>query len=217
MTNLTAYRRRDGITTGLMFLIAITFLVVWLPLLRSVLDGETYQWGVNYFGVMIHGAGITTSLLFLVAQLMFYVALFWAMFRAKNRTLAYVLAGVWWVHVFGNLLFEIAREGDTMFHGETMNVHVSLSMIVIPLSLLAAVLIGLWIRKDMHSANIVINWSRRNTILALVILGPLPIQAILLGIGEPHATTDEIGVVISILQCLLLPLIFFPYPQKTIA
>ena len=108
MTNLTAYRRRDGITTGLMFLISVTFLVVWLPLVRSVLDGETYQWGVNYFGTMIHGAGITSSLLFLVAQLAFYAMLFWAMFRSKNRTLAYVLAGLWWVHVFGNQLFHPA-------------------------------------------------------------------------------------------------------------
>ena len=98
-----------------------------------------------------------------------------------------------------------------------MNVHVSLSMIIIPLSLIAALLIGLWIRKDMGAPDITINWSRRNTILALVILGPLPIQAILLGTGEPHATTDEIGVVISILQCLLLPLIFFPYPERRVA
>ncbi len=214
MDKLTAYRRRDGLITGLMFLMAFTFLIVWLPLLRSILDGDTYQWGTTWFGIQISGAGITSSLFFLVIQLAFYVALFWSIFRAKNRMIAYLLSIVWWVHVFGNLLYEIAVEGDTMFHGDTLNVHVSLSMIVIPLSIVSAILIGLWIRRDMNSSGTVINWSRRNTLLALLILGPLPIQAILLRVGEPHATTDEIGVLITILQCLLLPFIFFPYAPK---
>ena len=215
MDNLTAYRRRDGIITGLMFLIAFSFLIVWLPLLRSLLDGDTYQWGTSYFGTMISGAGITASLMFLVVQLAFYAVLFWSIFRAKKRMVAYLLTIVWWIHFFGNLLFDIILNGDTMFHGDTLNVHISISMIVVPLSILAAVLIVLWIRRDLKSHDIEIQWSRKNKMLALLILGPLPLQAILLRIGEPHATTDEIGVIITILQCLLLPLIFFPYKSKT--
>ena len=211
MENLTAYRRRDGIITGLMFLMSFTMMVVWLPLLRSVLDGDTYQWGTTFFGYTIGGAGITASLIFLVLQLAFYAVLFWSIFRARNRFVAYAMTAAWWIMVFGNLLFDIIVEGDTMFHGDTLNVHISLSMIVIPLSVIAAVLIMLWIRRDVRSNDLAISWSRRNTMLAWIILGPLPIQALLLRIGEPHATTDEIGVLISILQCLLIPLIFFPY------
>jgi hypothetical protein len=197
-----------------MFLMAFSFLIVWLPLLRSLLDGDTYQWGTSYFGTMISGAGVTASLMFLVVQLVFYVGLFWSIFRAQKRMIAYLLTIVWWIHFFGNLLFDIIVNGDTMFHGDTLNVHISISMIVIPLSILAAVLIVLWIRRDLKSHDIEIQWSRKNKMLALLILGPLPLQAILLRIGEPHATTDEIGVIITILQCLLLPLIFFPYKSK---
>jgi len=215
MENLTAYRRRDGIITGLMFLMAFSFLIVWLPLLRALLDGDTYQWGTTYFGTMISGAGITASLMFLVVQLAFYAVLFWSIFRAKKRMVAYLLTIVWWIHFFGNLLFDIIVNGDTMFHGDTLNVHISISMIVVPLSILAAILILLWIRRDLKSNDIEIQWSRKNKMLALLILGPLPLQAILLRVGEPHATTDEIGVLITILQCLLLPLIFFPYKSKT--
>jgi len=214
MQSHTAYRKRNGFITALMFIISFTFLIVWLPLVRSILDGDTYEWGLNYFGTNISGAGITTSLLFLVLQLAFYLAIFWSVFRIKNRLVAYVLVALWWIHIFGNLLREIIVEGDTMFHGETLNVHVSLSMLIVPLSALTALLIAIWIRKDMRSVNVTIPWSRRNTITVWIILGPLPLQAILLYFGEPHATTDEIGVFITIIQCLLIPLIFFPYGKS---
>lgn len=214
MQSHTAYRNRNGLITALLFIIAFTFLIVWLPLLRSVLDGDTYEWGLDYFGTFISGAGITLSLIFLLIQLVFYVVLFWSVFRVKNRIVAYVLVVLWWIHIFGNLLREIIVEGDTMFHGETLNVHVSLSMLVIPLSVITGLIIALWMRKDMRSADMSIPWSRRNTNMALIILGPLPIQAVLLYFGEPHATTDEIGVLITILQCMLIPLIFFPYGES---
>jgi len=215
MQSHTAYRSRTGLVTALLFIIAFTFLIVWLPLVRSILDGDTYEWGLNYFGTFISGAGITFSLLFLVIQLFFYVAIFWSVFRAKNRIIAYGLVVLWWIHIFGNLLREIVVEGDTMFHGDTLNVHVSLSMLVIPLSAITALIIALWIRKDIRSTDTSIPWSRRNTTMALIILGPLPIQAILLYFGEPHATTDEIGVLITILQCMMVPLIFFPYGKSS--
>jgi hypothetical protein len=66
----------------------------------------------------------------------------------------------------------------------------------------------------MRAGNEAIVWSRRNTILALIILGPLPIQAILLATGEPHGLTDKIGVLISIAQCFVIPFIVRPYRSR---
>jgi hypothetical protein len=129
----------------------------------------------------------------------------------RNRTVHYVLLGLWWIHVFGNLLFDIAAYGDTEFHGDTLNVHLSLSMIVIPLGVIALALLVLAIRKDFKSDLSAIPWSRRNRRLALLVFGPLPIQAILLATGEPHGATDQIGVLISIAQCFLIPFVVRPY------
>ncbi len=214
MTTLTANRKNHGLANALLFIVGITFLVTWLPLLRSLFDGQSYQWGLSYFGYFLGGKGVTPAYLFLVIQLLFYGVLFMSFYWIKNRIVHYVLMGIWWVHIFGNLLFDIYTSGDTEFHGETMNVHVSLSAIVIPLSLVTILLMILTIRKDMHAGNVMISWSRRNTMLALIILGPLPIQAILLASGEPHGITDQIGVLISIAQCLAIPFIVRPYNQN---
>jgi len=214
MTTLTAIRKNHTAYNALLFFVGITFAITWLPALRSLFDGTSYQWGMSYFGFFIGGKGVTPQYLFLVIQLLFYGVFFMSFYWIRNRMVYYTLMGIWWVHIFGNLLFDIITTGDTEFHGETMNVHISLSSIVIPLSLLAILLMILAIRRDMRAGNEAIVWSRRNTILALIILGPLPIQAILLATGEPHGLTDKIGVLISIAQCFVIPFIVRPYRSR---
>jgi len=44
----------------------------------------------------------------------------------------------------------------------------------------------------------------------LIILAPLPIQAILFATGEADGLTDEISVIITIIQSFLIAIIFFP-------
>ena len=108
---------------------------------------------------------------------------------------------IWfWIHNFGNLLFDIIKNGDTEFHGDTLNVHISISMIVIPLSIIALIWIIAVIRKDKKVAEVNIRWNKTNTRKALIILAPLPIQAILYTTGEAHGLTDEISVIITIIQ-----------------
>ena len=112
--------------------------------------------------------------------------------------------------VFGNLFYEFATVGAPMFHGDTLNVHVSLSTIIIPLAIISTLLVGFLIWKDGKTTETHIPWSRTNTMMTIFILGPLPIQAILFRMGEAHGTTDQIGVMMAILQCFLIPLIFIP-------
>lgn len=115
-----------------------------------------------------------------------------------------------WIHNFGNLLFDIIKNGDTEFHGDTLNVHISISMIVIPLSIIAFIWIIAVIIKDKNLPEVNIPWSKSNTKKALIILAPLPIQAILFATGEADGLTDEISVIITIIQSFLIAIIFFP-------
>lgn len=213
MTTMKAIRENNGLFNTMLFLIGLTFMITWLPMVRSLFDGVSYQWGTNYFGRMISGKGITPAYLFLVTQLLFYALLFISFYWIKNRMFNHILLAIWWIHIFGNLLFELVSEGNTMFHGDTMNVHVSLSAIVIPLSVLALILLVLAIRRDQNSDIKAIPWSKRNKMLAWITFGPLPIQAILLATGEPHGITDQIGVIISILQCFMIPFVVRPYQR----
>ena len=211
MESLVAYRSSSRLSTWLSLIISLTFLMVWLPLLRSVFDGSSYQWGMGYFGLQLHGTGLTPSYLFLVIQLIFYMALFVSMYRVQNRQVYYVLLLLWFVHVFGNLLADIAINGDTTFEGDTLGVSISLFWIVLPLSALALLLVLLAIRADRRATPQSIPWNAKNRKMLWLILGVLPIQAILLASGSPDGLRDQIGVILTIVQCFLLPLIVRPY------
>jgi hypothetical protein len=113
--------------------------------------------------------------------------------------------------VFGNFFYDIAMNGDTMFHGDTLNVHVSLLALVLPLGIVTLVLILKVLVKDSGLSASGLFWNKKNTIRLLILYGPVPIQAVLFAFGEPHDITDQIGVIIAILQAFLVPLIVRPY------
>lgn len=211
MESLVAHRNSSRLSTWLSLIISLTFLMVWLPLLRSVFDGNSYQWGMGYFGLQLHGTGLSPSYLFLVIQLVFYVALFFSMYRVQNRKVYYGLLLLWFVHVFGNLLADIAINGDTTFEGDTFGISISLFWIILPLSALALLLVLLAIRADRRAIPQSIPWNAKNQKMLWLILGVLPIQAILLASGKPDGVMDQIGVILTIVQCFLLPLIVRPY------
>lgn len=210
MKNWIAVRSNNGLFNLLLFLVGITFMLVWLPLLRCLFDGSTYSWGQWYFGRQFSSAGITADYFVLIPFLLLYLSLFYSFYYAKNRQLFYGLLIAWWVHFWGNLLADIFVHGDTMFHGDTLNVHISLTSIIVPLAILALLLIIAVIRKDRTLETVSLPRTDSNRLWTWIILAPLPLQAILFMVGEPHALTDEISVLITIAQALALPFIFRP-------
>lgn len=210
MKNVFAVRKSNGLFNGLMILSGITFMLVLLPLQRCLLDGESYSWGMNYFGMSFFSKGVQPDYFILIPFLLLYVLYFYAFYWVKNRILFYIMLVWYWIHNFGNLLFDILKNGDTEFHGDTLDIHISLSAIVIPLSVVFLIWIVAVILKDKKLAVVQIPWSRKNKIKAILILGILPIQALLYATGEPHGLTDEIGVILTILQSFLFGIIFIP-------
>lgn len=217
MKNFIAYRKNSGLKTLLSVIVSITFLIVWLPFLRAIFDGSSYNWGTEYFGFDIYGSGVNIDFIFVIIQLLFYAVFMISFYWVKNRNWFYGFLGLWFINVFGNLISDILINGDTMFHGDTLNVHLSITWIVVPLSLLALVLIIFVIKEDLKAEEELISWSPKNRLMLFVILGPLPVQGLLFAMGEPHGITDQIGVIISILQCFLIPLIMRPRASNTVA
>ena len=193
-------------------------MLTWLPLLRCLFDGASYRWGQDYFGIVLASEGVSADYFALIIFLAFYLCLFISTYWIKNRIVFYLMLIWWWIHSFGSLIFLIIRDGDTFFHGDTMDVHVSLSAVVIPLAIFAAVLIIMAIIKDRKMPDVTIPWGRRNKKWLWFILAPLALQIPLFAFGEPHGLTDEIGVIIAILQSILFPLIFIPEsnPKKPV-
>ena len=197
MKTLIGVRARNTLFNILLFIVGFTFLTTWLPLLRALFDGESYQWGTGYFGLSFSGSGLTLDYLILIVFFALYASLFMSFYWIKNRTIFYALLFWWWLHSFGNLLYDIIKNGDTVFHGDTLNVHVSISAIVIPLSLIALILIILAIKKDLKLPVTAIPWNKSNKLKILIILGPLVLQGAFFAIGEPSDITDQIAVIIA--------------------
>ena len=199
----------------LSLVMAITFMVTWLPFIRSLSDGTSYQWGMDYFGAFFNGQGLEGDFLFLVLSMAGYGALFFSMYWTRARAMFYGLLGIWYMHIFGSVLFDIYTNGDTVFQGETMDVNISITWIVIPLAVLAMALVIGVIREDLRDPGTQVAWSGINTTLAWLLLALLPVQVVLLAIGEPHGMTDKIGVIISIAECYMLPFLYRSYLPAT--
>ena len=133
---LIAVRANNRLFNFLMIFSGLTFMLVWLPLLRCLFDGKTYSWGMEYFGLNLRSSGIEADYFALIPFFVLFALFFYSFYCIKNRTIFYILLFLWWMHNFGNLLFGIIKNGDTMFHGDTLDVHISISAIIIPLSIL---------------------------------------------------------------------------------
>lgn len=210
---MEAQKPRSTTHTILLFIISFTFLTVWLPFIRSLFDGVTYHWGQDYFGYHLSGDGININYIFLILEIALYSVLFYGVYWMKNRKLLFGLLGVWLIHFFGSLLYE-GLQGEMMFHGDALNVHLDLTYLVMVLTLISIALIAISWKKEVSLTIPGIRWNQRNKRIAIAIFAPLPIQLILLQMGEPQQTSDQIGVLISIAQALVLPLIFLPYALR---
>jgi hypothetical protein len=205
-----AVRSSNRLFNFLLIFSGITFMLVWLPLLRCLFDGSSYSWGQSYFGLSLRSTGVEAGYFILIPFLIFFILFFYSFYWIKNRIVFYGLLFLWWIHAFGNLLFDIIVNGDSQFHGDTLDVHISISMIVIPLAIIALLLIIAIVLKDRKLPEMNILWNRKNTNKGLIIIALIPIQAILFATGEAHGLTDEIGVIIAILHSFLIQTIFFP-------
>jgi hypothetical protein len=209
-----AVRRSNLLFNSLMFFSGLTFMLVLLPLIRCLLDGKSYSWGQEYFGMVFNSSGIELDYFILIPFLLLYLVYFYSFYWIKNRTVFYIMLIWFWVHNFGNLLYDIIKNGDTMFRGDTLDVHVSISSIIIPLAIVFLIWITAVIIKDRNMEDVSVPWGNKNKIWLLIVLGSLPIQTLLYATGEPDGLTDEISVFITILQSFLFGLIFIPRKDK---
>jgi hypothetical protein len=189
---------------------AITFILVWLPLLRGFMDGASYVWGTNYWGISVGGSGIGGEYWLLVIQGMLGLLILgigWRGARAPFHALLLI-----WHGVFGtSAVYSAVTEPEAYrFRGDTLGIDVSIAWVG-PLFFGGFFLLCvLWVLKDLRQVKrrAVPAWTRTNTIWLLVLTSMLPIQFVLLGFGEDQELTDQIGVVLTIVQCLLLARIF---------
>ena len=198
----------------LLFLTGLTFITTWLPFLRSIMDGASYQWGAEFFGSMYSGKGLSGDFLYVCINFVLGMGLLYSVFWIKNRKIFYGLAILWFGSMIGNAFFHVASGEGYEFHGDTLGIHVDLAYVIIPFLSLLGIFVGYMILQD-RNQNLNFQWGKKNRMWARILLGLIPIQAVLLATGEAHGTTDQIGVVLAIAQVFLLNRVFKGYEEQT--
>lgn len=181
---------------------ALTTLVFWLPFIRTLMDGPTYEWGLAGLG----GRGLQGDVWF--PALGAALALSIRYFGWRGAHLPFHALLLLWLVPLGALASwaALSEPDDFRFQGDTLGVDVPLAWAGPTIfGGLALVAIG-WVVRDLRSGRSreILPWALANRALLLALLGLLPVQFLLLRFGEPHGTTDQIGVILTIVQWFLI-------------
>jgi len=202
----TAKRWDQRLFTLLWAWMVFRTLLPWLVTYRLTLEGNTYSWGADYFGRMFHSSGLARpDFLLVYAFLAASLFVLWQLRRQHFRIAAPALVA--YLGFFAaNAAYQWLAGEPMMFHGDTLNVHVNLSVPFFIFNLGFFALALAWWRgvADVPQGPGPRALSRVRRTVAWLCVASTPVQVILLMTGEPHATTDEIGVLMTLAQCALL-------------
>lgn len=199
-TNKTGFFKKLNI---LLILTSLTFATSWLPFIRGISDGESYQWGTTLFGELFYGNGVAGDFYYVALNVLVFLLLMYSFYWIKNRGVFYVLLLVWYGSMIANSFYEVFVGEGYMFHGDTMNVHLDLSYVVIPLMIFIGAFV-LYVVMDDRKQSFTAKGHKKNVVWARILLIPIPVQVVLFYMGEPHGITDKIGVIIALLQVILV-------------
>ena len=186
----------------LLILTSLTFATSWLPFIRGISDGESYQWGTTFFGKLFYGSGTGGDFYYVLLNVAIGLGLMYTFYWVRRRNLFYLLLIIWYGSMIANSFYEVFVGEGYMFHGDTLNVHLDLSFIIIPLMIfLGALVVNVIIEDRKHS--FLVKATKKNKFWATLLLVPIPGQVVLFYMGEPHGITDKIGVIIALLQVAL--------------
>ena len=211
--------RPDRLLKAILIWTMITLLIVWLPLVRGFMDGESYQWGNSFGEFQIGGRGLHGDYWVLLVQAAFGITLLYLGWRGAQQPFHWLLL-LW--HVLLGVQATVnafSFPEEYRFRGDTLGVDISLAWLGPLLFGGFALLSVLWVIRDLRSdrEKAIPEWNHTNRILLLLAISLLPIQFVLLRYGEPHGTTDQIGVILTMLQWLLINLGLFPWLKSRTA
>jgi hypothetical protein len=185
----------DRLLRGLLAWTAVTTLVFWLPTVRGAFDGDSYVWGLVGLG----GHGTRGAYWFPLAGTIFALGMQALGWRGTRFPFHLLLAG-WHLLIGAGVVYLAVTDPEGFrFQGDTLGI--------------PAVLAVGWGWRDLRRGpgRPAPPWQSRNRrwLAALVLL--LPIQFVLLRFGPPSAASDQIGVLLTIVQWLLVGRALRPY------
>jgi len=198
--------RRDRLLGVLLTWTSLTFLIAWLPFMRCLMDGNTYTWGIGWWGFELGGTGISAQYWLPVVEVLLGVTILWLGNRGARMPFYWLLLA-WHTALFTSFTYaSVTSPEDFRFQGDTAGIDFSLAWVGPLFTGVFLALTVFWVVRDVRrpAPRQVAAWSRTNTIWLGSLIALLPIQFVLLRFGDAHGTMDLIGVVLVIAQWMLL-------------
>jgi hypothetical protein len=185
----------------------LTTIVFWLPTVRGAFDGPSYQWGLIGFS----GRGVGGDYWF--PLLGTSIALIVLAGGWRSRPWASALVAAWSALLLLGITAVVVKSPDDFrLRGDTLGIDVSLAAVGPTVFGAAAALstVSAW-RVYRHRQQIEASWQGRNWRWLGALAGALPLQFVLLRFGVPNSLLDQVGVVMTIIQWLLVGRVFRIY------
>ena len=192
--------------------ISFRTILPWLVFFRLTFEGDSYSWGTQYFGKMFYSTGLARAdFLVIYALLAASLFLLYHLRKFNFKLIAPVLVA--YLGFFAaDALYELLGGEPIIFEGDTLGVVINLSIPFFVLQFGMFILGVAWwlgIRKIASGTKPQPMAKYKQTIVKIC-AAIVPAQLALLIFGEPHALTDEIGVILTILQWVLLAFSMYP-------
>ncbi len=192
-----------------LWIFAMTAILAWLPFMRSILDGPSYQWALAYFGLQFSGAGLSGDFWLIAVLAALAIAILYFGFRDPGRGFQQIFE-IWLFLHAASYLYEYVRAPEAfIFEGETLGIRVNLGLWAFAIYAVALViaLAASLLERGPGRRPPRFRWTRTNSILFALALAPLPLQFYLVRF-EPVARADEIGVLLTMAQWVALAYAF---------
>jgi hypothetical protein len=192
--------------------ISFRTILPWLVFFRLTFEGNSYSWGTDYFGRMFYSSGLARAD-FLVIYALLAMSLFLLFkLRKQNFKLIAPVLVVYLGFFAADALYALLRGEPIIFQGDTLGVTVNLSTPFFVLQFgMFVVAIAWWLGvRDIATGPGPQPMARYKRVIVKICIAIVPLQLLLLIFGEPHELTDEIGVILTILQWIMLAFAFYP-------
>jgi hypothetical protein len=194
----------------ILILTSFTMTVVWLPLIRGLMDGDTYQWASTFLGYDFGGTGVRGQYWIVVLEAVVAIAIVYLGWRSPRPPFHWLLL-LWNVSGAINAFYNsIKFPDDYRFQGDTLGINVSLAWVAPLFWSVLTILSILWVVRQRRRSDSEhqVSWSRTNTVLTIIALGLLPIQFVLLRLGPHLSRMDQVGVILTLAQWVILNVAF---------
>lgn len=198
--------------TALWVWMSFRTLVPWLVSFRLTFEGPSYSWASRYFGRTFRSSGLERpDVLVVYGLLAVSLLLIYLLRRHRFRTGRPLLLA--YLGLFAaNALYQLLAGEPIIFHGDTLGIRVDLTLpfFVLNFGMFGLGLLWWWGSRDVETGPGAPPLAGHRRVLVAASAAFVPVQLVLLILGEPHGTTDAIGVIGTLSQWAVLAYALYP-------